>query len=72
MMSNGPTGGSTTDLKQTNTVIASTDPVAADAFAATELLEKDLNDLPHIRKAEESGSGTADFKSLAPEIISLG
>ena len=34
MVSNGPTGGSVSDLKQTNTMIASTDQVAADADRA--------------------------------------
>jgi uncharacterized protein (DUF362 family) len=31
MMTNGPTGGSLSDLKPTGTLIVSTDPVAADA-----------------------------------------
>ncbi|MBP8646723.1 MAG: DUF362 domain-containing protein, partial [Syntrophobacteraceae bacterium] len=35
MMTNGPTGGSLSDLKKTNTMIAGTDPVAVDAFGAT-------------------------------------
>ena len=35
MMTNGPTGGSLADLKATNTMIVSTDQVAADAFGAT-------------------------------------
>jgi uncharacterized protein (DUF362 family) len=35
MMTNGPTGGSLSDLKQTDTMIVATDQVAADAFGAT-------------------------------------
>ena len=31
MMTNGPTGGSLSDLKETGTMVVSTDPVAADA-----------------------------------------
>jgi uncharacterized protein (DUF362 family) len=65
MMTNGPTGGSLTDLKQTDTMIVSTDQVAADAFGAT-LLNKSSRDLPFINKAEAAGVGTADYQSLKP------
>jgi uncharacterized protein (DUF362 family) len=65
MMRNGPTGGSFDDLKQTNTMIVSTDQVAADAFGAT-LLGKTAADLPYITKAAAAGLGTADFESLKP------
>jgi uncharacterized protein (DUF362 family) len=70
MMTNGPTGGSLSDLKQTNTLIAGTDPVAVDAFGAT-LLGKSLSDLPYIRKAETAGVGTADYRSLNPAMVSI-
>jgi uncharacterized protein (DUF362 family) len=63
MMSNGPTGGSLEDLKQTETMIVSTDQVAADAFGAT-LLEKRAQDLPYIAKAEAAGIGKADPVTL--------
>ncbi len=65
MMTNGPTGGSLTDLKPTNTMIVSTDQVAADAFGAT-LLGRTVAQLPYISKAESSGLGTADYASLNP------
>jgi uncharacterized protein (DUF362 family) len=65
MMTNGPTGGSLDDLKATNTMIASTDAVAADAFGAT-LLGKSAASLPFIGKAAVAGLGTADFESLNP------
>jgi len=65
MMSNGPTGGSFEDLKATQTMIASTDQVAADAFGAT-LLGKTATDLPFIVKAAAAGVGTADYESLKP------
>ena len=65
MMTNGPTGGSLDDLKTTNTMIASTDAVAADAFGAT-LLGKTAASLPFIGKAAAAGLGTADFESLNP------
>lgn len=65
MMTNGPTGGSLSDLKQTDTMIVSTDQVAADAFGAT-LLGRTVHDLPFILKAQEAGVGTADYESLNP------
>ena len=65
MVKNGPTGGSLDDLKQTNTMIVSTDQVAADAFGAT-LLGKSAAELPYIGKAAEAGAGRADFESLKP------
>ena len=65
MMTNGPTGGSLADLKQTDTMIVSTDQVAADAFGAT-LLGLSIDDLPHIARAEAAGVGTANFEALNP------
>jgi uncharacterized protein (DUF362 family) len=65
MMTNGPTGGSLADLKETNTMIAGTDQVAVDACGAT-LLGRSLNDLPFIGMTEAAGLGTADYQSLNP------
>ncbi len=70
MMTNGPTGGSLSDLKQTNTMIVSTDQVAADAFGST-LLGKSAADLPFISMAEAAGAGTADYRSLNPVELSV-
>lgn len=65
MLTNGPTGGSLDDLKTTNTMIVSTDQVAADAFGAT-LLGKTAADLTFIGKAAAAGVGTLDYESLKP------
>lgn len=70
MITNGPTGGSLSDLKRTNAMIVSTDQVAADAFGAT-LLGKTVDELPYISKAEAMGVGTAEYQSLKPVIISV-
>ena len=70
MMTNGPTGGSLSDLKETNTMIVGTDQVAVDAFGAT-LLAKSSNDLPFIGKAEAAGVGTADYRSLNPVEVKI-
>ncbi len=70
MMTNGPTGGSLSDLKATNTMIVGTDQVAADAFGAT-LLGRSTSELAFIDKAEAAGLGTADYRSLKPIEISI-
>jgi uncharacterized protein (DUF362 family) len=68
MMTNGPTGGATSDLKPTNTMIVSTDQVAADAFGCT-LLGRQISDLPYIEKAASLGCGTADLKAIKVEEV---
>jgi uncharacterized protein (DUF362 family) len=70
MMTNGPTGGSLGDLKETGTMIVSTDQVEADAFGAS-LLGKKPAELPYIAKAEAAGAGIADYESLRPIRLSL-
>jgi uncharacterized protein (DUF362 family) len=70
MMRNGPTGGSLSDLKETRTMIVSTDQVAADAVGAT-LLGKTVDELVFIKKAETMNLGTADFQSLNPVMESI-
>ncbi|MEM5790344.1 MAG: DUF362 domain-containing protein [Syntrophobacteraceae bacterium] len=65
MISNGPTGGSMSDLKNTDTMILSTDQVAADAAGAV-LLGRTPGDLPFLAKAEQAGAGTVDFEALSP------
>jgi uncharacterized protein (DUF362 family) len=65
MMRNGPTGGSVADLERRDTMIVSTDQVAADTFGAT-LLGLGGDDLPYLEQAAAAGCGTTDYKSLKP------
>ncbi len=65
MMSNGPTGGSKSDLKRADTMIASCDLVAADSFGC-QLLGLKVADLPYLAKAQDGGAGTTDWQSLKP------
>jgi len=71
MMTNGPTGGSLSDLKETNTLILSRDPVAADAYGLT-LLGRGQDAVPYIRMAQDLGMGTADYASLNPIFLDTG
>ena len=68
MMTNGPTGGSLSDLKDTGTMVVATDPVAADAVGV-ELLGRTLADVPYIQMAEKAGAGIADYRSLSPVLL---
>jgi uncharacterized protein (DUF362 family) len=66
LLNNGPYGpGTVREMKQ---VIASTDPVAADAYTAT-LFKLDPRDIDHIRYASELGLGEIDLKKLAIEKV---
>ena len=65
MMTNGPTGGSISDLRRANTLIAGCDMVAADSYGCS-LLDLKVSDLPYLAKAEKAGAGTTDYKSLKP------
>ncbi len=60
---NGPTGGNLADVKTTNTVIASVDPVAADSYAAT-LFGMKGDDLDYVRAGAEMGLGVKDLSQL--------
>jgi len=65
MMTNGPTGGSLSDLRRANTLVASTDCVAADSYGCT-LLELKVSDLPYLAKAERASAGTTNYEELKP------
>ena len=65
MMHNGPTGGSISDLADTNTLVAGIDPVAVDA-AGAEILGRRLDQLPHLQQAADAGLGTLDYRTLNP------
>jgi len=65
MMTNGPTGGSRSDLIRKNNLIASTDCVAADSYGCT-LLGLKVSDLPYLAKAERAGAGTTNYEALKP------
>jgi uncharacterized protein (DUF362 family) len=70
LMNHGPTGGNLDDVKLTNTIIASQDIVAADAYGAT-LFGLTGNDIPIIRAGAQMGLGTMDLKSIKVEEINV-
>jgi uncharacterized protein (DUF362 family) len=69
LVTHGPTGGSLNDVKQADTIIASHDLVAADAYAAT-LFGLTGPDIAYIRAGADMGLGTLDLESIKIDEIS--
>jgi uncharacterized protein (DUF362 family) len=70
LITHGPTGGNLNDVRLTNTVIASHDLVAADAYAAT-LFDLSGEDISYVRAAASMGLGTLDLGSVKIEEIAV-
>jgi uncharacterized protein (DUF362 family) len=60
LTANGPTGGDLNDVEKLDTVIAGTDIVAADSYAAT-LFDLRGDDIPYVRAAAQMGLGEIDL-----------
>lgn len=70
LMRNGPSGGSVADTKLVYKIIASADPVAADAMGGT-LFGLEENSLGFVRAAAEHGLGTYQLATLNIKEINL-
>ena len=70
LVAHGPTGGNLDDVRLTNTVIASHDIVAADAYAAT-LFGLAGADIPATAAGAEMGLGRIDLDGVRVEEISV-
>jgi len=70
LMANGPTGGNLNDVHVNDTIIASSDFVAADSYASM-LFGLKGSDVGYIRLAGEMGLGSADLNNVAIEELSL-
>lgn len=71
LMDHGPSGGNLSDVKKADTIIASTDIVAADSYAAT-LFGISPDKLTYIKKGAKMGLGNNNLEELRIEEISLG
>lgn len=71
LTANGPTGGNLADVKQLNTILATTDVVAADSYASGFFGMK-ASDLDYVMEAVKEGLGVADLNSLKIEELSIG
>jgi uncharacterized protein (DUF362 family) len=63
LVANGPSGGDLDDVRRRNTIIASKDWVAADAYA-TRLFNKTPAFVPYIAAARNMGLGRTDLSNL--------
>ena len=70
MIANGPSGGSESDVRASNRLILSNDPVAADAKAAL-LFGMKPEDVGFIRLGDERGLGTSDLNLIRQIRVSL-
>ena len=63
LVRHGPTGGSPNDVRPGPGIAAGFDPVAIDALGC-EWLDLSPDDVAYVRRAEQAGAGTADWRSL--------
>lgn len=70
LIRHGPSGGNLADVKQTEQIIVSEDPVAIDAYGAT-LLGYDPMELGFLKCAYQLGLGELDLKKVEIKRISL-
>jgi uncharacterized protein (DUF362 family) len=66
---NGPQGGSLMDTKKLETVVASADAVAVDAYGAG-FFDLAPSQVPYIPLAEEMGVGSSDLESIETVAVS--
>jgi uncharacterized protein (DUF362 family) len=71
LLRNGPTGGNIDDVVLKKTLVASTDPVAVDAYVAKAYWNLDVDTLPYLKLAAQRGLGTYEFERLRTRIRSL-
>ena len=71
LMDHGPSGGNLADVKKADTIIASTDIIAADTYAAT-LFGLEPKDLTFIKKGFQMGLGNKHLDQMKIEEISFG
>ncbi len=63
LVRNGPQGGNIDDTKVMNTIIATVDQVAADAFGCT-LIGQHRDNMPYLKMGHERGLGTMYYENL--------
>ena len=67
LLRNGPRGGNLDDVRSTEALAVSTDPVAIDCWA-TELLGAQTADVKYLRLAADRKLGTLNYKSTLVEV----
>ena len=65
----GPTGGNLSDTALRKSLVASTDPVAIDAYVAKAFWNLDAAQLRYLKMAEDRGLGKVKFESLRTTVV---
>jgi uncharacterized protein (DUF362 family) len=69
----GPTGGSLADVYAGNTIVASTDSLAADSFGWDDLLRREGQEPPaYLQQAAAKGLGNPDWRSVTRKEVVAG
>jgi uncharacterized protein (DUF362 family) len=71
LLRNGPTGGNLEDVLLKKSVVASTDPVAVDAYVAKAFWNMEVDALPYLKLAAKRGLGIVEFEKLRTQIRTL-
>jgi uncharacterized protein (DUF362 family) len=71
LMRGGPTGGSLADVEVKKTLVAGTDPVAIDSYAAKAWFDLDYQRLPFLRLAQARGLGKMDFEQVRTKLLTV-
>jgi len=71
LLRNGPTGGNFEDVAFKKTLLAGTDPVALDAYAAKAYWDLDYHKLRYLELATDRGLGTMHFETLRTRVAIL-
>ena len=71
LLRNGPTGGNLEDVALKKTLLAGTDPVALDAYAAKAYWNLSPVEMPYLKLAAGRGLGTVEFEKLRTSVVSV-
>ena len=71
LLRHGPGGGDFADVVLKRTLIAGTDPVAVDAYAADAWWNLDAASLPYLQLAAGRGLGTVQFETVATRFVKV-
>lgn len=72
LMTNGPTGGSLSDVKRGDAIICGSDMVTVDAYGYEMLLERDVDALEYIQLAHQRGLGDKNWRESNYREITTG
>jgi len=71
LLRNGPSGGNLADVALKKTLIAGTDPVVLDAYAAKAYWDLDWQTLPYLKLANDRHLGSLSFETARSRFVTL-